>query len=40
MDNGNSAKIENQLNLAIDVGKEVREETIDLDTGYLNNDRW
>lgn len=51
MDNGNSTnqsnisennseKIENQLNLAIDVGEGVREETIDLDAGYLNNDKW
>lgn len=36
----NSEKVENQLNLAIDVGQNVREETIDLDTGYLNNDKW
>lgn len=36
----NSGKIENQLNLALEVGENIREETIDLDTGYLENNRW
>jgi len=34
MDAMNSGKIDNSLNLAIDVSNSVREQTIDLDTGY------
>ena len=30
----NSGKIDNQLNLAMDISNAVREETVDLDTGY------
>lgn len=38
--NNNSQKLDNQLNLALSVDNEVREKSLNLDTGYLENNRW
>lgn len=35
----NSEKLDNQLNLALDIGEEEREKTLDLDVGYETEDK-
>ncbi len=40
-ENGNSSKLDNQLNIALDVGEAERERTIDLDVGFdAENQTW
>lgn len=37
----NNEKLDNQLELALDVGEDIRERTLDLNTGYIpENDSW